>query len=74
MKMVRLNLKQNYKFGRKHGVHREWFENQQIKVEGKFAGNKKIDKWIYYNSDGAKVKTEIYTNNELVNTIHENKN
>ncbi|MCK5102503.1 MAG: hypothetical protein KAR17_06795, partial [Cyclobacteriaceae bacterium] len=58
----------NYKFGRKHGLYKEWFENQRLKLEGNFAGNKKVDDWVHYSNTGEKVKTEKYKNNKLVNT------
>jgi antitoxin component YwqK of YwqJK toxin-antitoxin module len=64
----------SYKFGRKHGPFIELTEDQKVRIKGQFAGNKKVEKWLYFNEMGELAKTETYLNNELVNTQYENQN
>lgn len=60
------------------GPYHEWYENGQLKVEGKykippndhgFHGTTQIGTWSYYNESGKLIKEEFYEEGKLVKTI-----
>lgn len=43
-----------------HGYYREWYVNEQIKIQGNYVFNKRIGLWSYWNKDGCLLRDDIY--------------
>jgi len=62
-------LEAHYKNGKLNGWKREWYDNGNIKYEGKYVNGKPVGTHTYYYSNGKKKKKEVYRNGELVSSV-----
>jgi len=51
------------------GGYMEYYENEMIKVTGKYRRGKKQGRWQYYDKDGKLLKTEKYKRGNLISQI-----
>lgn len=66
------NTKSAENYNRKyqlHGGYMEYYENEMIKVIGKYKRGKKQGRWQYYDKDGKLLKTEKHKRGNLINQI-----
>lgn len=52
----------------KNGIYREFYENGNVKYEGKFLNDKPIEKQYYYHENGKKHKIEYWKKGKLIKT------
>ncbi len=58
----------NYRNSKLHDEYQTFHENGVLKTEGNYEEGNKEGKWIHYDEDAKKVKTEWYKNGELTKT------
>ena len=66
------NTKSAETYNRKYqlrGGYMEYYENEMIKVTGKYRRGKKQGRWQYYDKDGKLLKTEKYKRGNLIRQI-----
>ena len=52
----------------KNGIYREYYENGNVKYEGKFQNDKPIEKQYHYHENGKQHKIEYWKKGKLINT------
>jgi|GEM_PF-157709 len=59
-------LTAHYKEGTYHGDYSEIFTNGNVKVTGQYKDGKKEGTWEFGKRDGAKIRTEVYANDDKI--------
>ena len=64
----------NYLNGKRYGTHKKFYASGLLEFEGPYNGGYynrgiKDGKWVYYDSTGTLIKTEVYRNDSLISRL-----